>query len=395
MRLAQGLPGHPLLPSHRSGLKAARRSRERPPAPQRAGPQAARLGPRPVPRPGPGPAPPLSGSFPPPPQTSCSRGHPPWGRGSVTHLLALPTLWVVLRLGASLWLEPLSAFSSLNTPPGRLSAPPPRVPAPLGSLSPHTPDTALSTEADSCSLPIRPVTTRGQGALSQSHHGAAGPECERRSARATAGGADGETEAPRGKQGPDKLGLVTPAPHPAWTLEHRAGLGEAGGIRLQPPHSCTRGGSRFPEGAGPASTLRPAPCSSLVGRECGEVTLATPSIWRGRQHHGREPRPHGSLRTSVLPLLTLVLCSGKVLLPRCLLTAGHGHPESGTCSWESRGDLANWEVASPGPAPFLRLRASSGLPAAAQLLGGLPPAFLSLQGHPLGAPRLQGHDCSP
>nr|XP_030700401.1 uncharacterized protein LOC115846091 [Globicephala melas] len=242
---------------------------------------------------------------------------------------------------------------------------------------------------------LGPVTTRGQGALSQSHHGAAGPGCERRSARTTAGGADGETEAPRGKQGPDKLGLVTPAPHPAWTLEHRAGLGEAGGIRLQPRHACTRGRSRFPEGAGPASTLRPAPCSSPVGRECGEVTLATPGIWRGRQHHGREPRPHGSLRTSVLPLLTLVLCSGKVLLPRCLLTAGQGHPESGTCSWESRGDLANWEVASPGPAPFLRLRASSGLPAAAQLLGGLPPAFLSLQGQPLGAPRLQGGDCSP
>lgn len=260
MRLAQGLPGHPLLPSHRSGLKAARRSRGRPLAPQRAGPLAARLGPRPVPRPGPGPAPPLTGSFPPLPQTSCSRGHPPWGRGSVTHLLALPTLWVVLRLGASLWLEPLSsAFSSLNTPPGRLSAPPPRVPAPLGSLSPHTPDTALRTEADSCSLPIRPVTTRGQGALSQSHHGAAGPGCERRSARSTAGGADGETEAPRGKQGPDKLGLVTPAPHPAWTLEHRAGLGEAGGIRLQPPSRLHEGQKPLPGGRW--VSLDPAPCT--------------------------------------------------------------------------------------------------------------------------------------
>ena len=275
MRLAQGLPGHPLLPSHRSGLKAARETGEdlwprRGPGlrlqgwghPQRRGSAQGR---------------PRHHQAPSRPRLSCSRGHQPWGRRSVTHFLTLPTLWVVLRLGASLWLEPLSsAFSSPNTPPGRLSAPPPGVTAPPGSLSPHTPDTVLRTQGDGSSLPVRPVTTRGQGALSQSHHGAAGPGCERRSARATAGGAGGKTEAPRGKQGPDKLGLVTPAPRPAWTLEHRTRLGEAGGIWSQPRHACTRGRSRFPEGAGPASTLRPAPCSSLVGRERGEVTLATP-----------------------------------------------------------------------------------------------------------------------
>lgn len=79
MRLAQGLPGHQLLPSHRSGLKAARRSRGRPLAPQRAGPPAARLGPRPVPRPGPGPAPPLSGSFPPRPRRPAPVGIRPGG----------------------------------------------------------------------------------------------------------------------------------------------------------------------------------------------------------------------------------------------------------------------------------------------------------------------------
>ncbi|XP_049551771.1 uncharacterized protein LOC125960790 [Orcinus orca] len=106
---------------------------------------------------------------------------------------------------------------------------------------------------------LGPVTTRGQGALSQSHHGAAGPGCERRSARATAGGADGETEAPRGKQGPDKLGLVTPAPHPAWTLEHRAGLGEAGGIRLQPPSRLHEGQKLLPGGRW--VSLDPAPCT--------------------------------------------------------------------------------------------------------------------------------------